>query len=70
MMDVTPKMIIEQLAAYGLTQKQIQDRCGISQASVSRLLAGTQKDSKLSTLRALEKLLADIKTDTPDEQKA
>ncbi|MEN3260229.1 helix-turn-helix transcriptional regulator [Sodalis endosymbiont of Spalangia cameroni] len=62
MNELTPRTIVERLTSYGLTQKQIENRCGVSQASISRLLAGSQKDPKVSTLRALERLLLDVET--------
>lgn len=69
MQSLTPKEIVQNLIASGLTQLEIRSRTGISQASISRIVSGKNSDPRLSVIRALENLLIEVKKQST-EQKA
>ncbi|WP_297196280.1 helix-turn-helix transcriptional regulator [uncultured Pluralibacter sp.] len=63
MRTLTPQEIIVALNECGLTQTDIKERTGISQASLSRIYSGRNGDPRLSVVRALESLYQEV-TDT------
>ncbi|MDR5612431.1 MAG: helix-turn-helix transcriptional regulator [Arsenophonus sp.] len=58
---MAPKNMIEYLINSGLTQIQIQQKTGISQLSISRLLSGKNSDPRISVLKAIESLYLEAK---------
>lgn len=56
----TPKSMVEVLVSHGLTQKQIEERTGISQATISRILNGEHLDPRYSTSQKLRLLVEDV----------
>ncbi|EAB4204762.1 transcriptional regulator [Salmonella enterica] len=60
MNTLTPQEIIIALNELGLTQTDIKDRTGISQASLSRIYSGRNGDPRLSVVRALETLYQEV----------
>ncbi|WGM07552.1 helix-turn-helix transcriptional regulator [Arsenophonus nasoniae] len=55
MYEKSPIEIVKALLALGLTQSEIEANTGIKQPSISRILTGKTKDSRISTMVALEK---------------
>lgn len=51
-----PKSLVETLLSMGLTQKQIEEETGVSQATISRILNGNHKDPRYSTISKLSRL--------------
>ncbi|WP_074167982.1 helix-turn-helix transcriptional regulator [Candidatus Arsenophonus triatominarum] len=51
----SPIEIVKALLSLGLTQSEIEAHTGIKQPSISRILTGKTKDSRISTMVALEK---------------
>ncbi|HAT3920667.1 TPA: transcriptional regulator [Kluyvera ascorbata] len=60
MKTLTPQEIIVALNGLGLTQTDIKDRTGISQASLSRIYSGKNCDPRLSVVRLLEDLYLEV----------
>lgn len=60
MYTLTPQEIIIALNELGLTQTDIKDRTGISQASLSRIYSGRNGDPRLSVVRTLEALYQEV----------
>ncbi|ENC2022850.1 transcriptional regulator [Escherichia albertii] len=60
MRTLTPKEIIASLNDTGLTQVDIKNRTGISQASISRIASGKNRDPRFSVVRALEALYQEV----------
>lgn len=56
----TPKSMVEVLVSHGLTQKQIEERTGISQATISRILNGEHLDPRYSTSQKLRLLVEEV----------
>ncbi|EAA3939217.1 transcriptional regulator [Salmonella enterica subsp. enterica] len=64
MYTLTPQEIIIALNELGLTQTDIKDRTGISQASLSRIYSGRNGDPRLSVVRTLEALYQEVTAKT------
>ena len=59
----TPKDSVEVLVGFGLTQKQIEEKTGISQATISRILNGEHLDPRYSTTQKLKALVEEVSAD-------
>lgn len=60
MNTLTPQEIIIALNGLGLTQTDIKNRTGVSQASLSRIYSGRNSDPRLSVVRKLDALYQEI----------
>lgn len=60
----SPIEIVQALLAQGLTQSEIEANTGIKQPSISRILTGKNKDPRISTMVALEKLYLELATNS------
>jgi predicted transcriptional regulator len=60
MSTLTPQEIVIALSELGLTQTDIKERTGISQASLSRIYSGKNGDPRLSVVRMLEALYQEV----------
>lgn len=56
----TPETIIKNLTANGMTQKDIEEKTGISQATISRIASGKHEDPRFSTTQKLRNLAAEM----------
>ena len=55
---MNPAEHIRELISLGLTQKQIAQEIGVTQATVSRIVTGVQSDTRASIARRIEALYA------------
>ncbi|MBK5145862.1 transcriptional regulator [Budviciaceae bacterium BWR-B9] len=63
----TPREIVQFLINAGLTQVDIQNKTGISQASISRILTGRSTDLRVSVVTALETLFLEVDSWTEND---
>lgn len=61
------KEIVSALRALGMSQREIGERCGLSQGAISHIETGRRKNLFASTERALEALYREKQGDSAPE---
>ena len=56
---------LSELIKLGMSQHDIKREAGVSQASISRILAGSQVDLKMSTVKAIDSLYRRVRRKHP-----
>lgn len=59
-MDMEPRELVQAIKAKGLTQKQIEEKTGIPQPTVSKIARGDVSDVMSKSYRALVSLHAEV----------